>query len=431
MPYTATLNDLPELAPAAAITALLQRHRSVYIPDLPVILRLEAPIVMDSGMTLSIHPQTVLRATEASGGCMLRNRNLYSGCDGSIHPDLSRDSHILVEGGQWEPVADGHISSDRSPIMADFSRRHLLLGAIFFCHAQNITVRNLTLRHGLPYGVLLADVNDFTVSHIHFDDYKKDGVHVNGPAARGVIEDLSGHCGDDLAALNAWDWDTSAVSFGPITHITLRRLACERDELRLLPGMKRYPDGSTVDCPIAHCRLEDIAGVYSFKLYQQPNCHNKELNKHDASVTPGLLQDITFARVSLPTLTPGGLAEVQLKGVFEIGADAEGLVFEDMDFDFPASALQRHGMTLVDAGPRSSTWTRGFTDPAMWSELFEPDLICHARGLTFKNIRFGSTPCTDPDILVRARHLTVNPDYPRTTPQGGTGYGVVEDVKIL
>ncbi|MBQ9732832.1 MAG: hypothetical protein IJV74_01200, partial [Clostridia bacterium] len=65
------------------------------------------------------------------------------------------------------------------------------------------------------------------------------------------------------------------------------------------------------------------------------------------------------------------------------------------------------------------------------SELFEPDLICHAHGLTFKNIRFGGTPCSDPDILVRARHLTVNPDYPRTTPQGGTGYGVVEDVKIL
>ena len=31
----------------------------------------------------------------------------------------------------------------------------------------------------------------------------------------------------------------------------------------------------------------------------------------------------------------------------------------------------------------------------------------------------------DKDALVQARHLTVNPDYPRTTPRGGTGYGVL------
>ena len=141
------------------------------------------------------------------------------------------------------------------------------------------------------------------------------------------------------------------------------------------------------------------------------------------------MKNIVFRRVHIAARA-GGLAEVSLDGVFEIGADCCNAAFEDVELDVTAAALKDAGMALVSVGPKSSTWTRGYSDPAKWCELFEPDLICTAENLAFARVRMGGAPCADKDALVQARHLTVNPDYPRTTPRGGTGYGVIKGVDI-
>ena len=46
-------------------------------------------------------------------------------------------------------------------------------------------------------------------------------------------------------------------------------------------------------------------------------------------------------------------------------------------------------------------------------------LFCGSRGT-------GKT--TTAKILAKAIKLTVNPDYPKTTPKGGTGYGIIENI---
>ena len=48
----------------------------------------------------------------------------------------------------------------------------------------------------------------------------------------------------------------------------------------------------------------------------------------------------------------------------------------------------------------------------------------------FEGVQMGDALCTEESALVQARRLTVNPDYPHTTPRGGTGYGVVRGVDI-
>lgn len=414
---------------SAAIEAGFRAHRRIRIPRLDSDLVLNRPIVMDSGMSLTVDPETVIRMGAGCGGCFLRNRHVYNGCGGSVSPAV-RDHDITVEGGIWANSVREACIHDDDPVMRFFGERQLILGVLFFNCADDVTVRNVTIRCGEEYGVLLAGCRDFVISGVFFDDHKKDGIHVNGPAENGLLEDMRGTCGDDFIALNAWDWDSSAISFGAIRRITVRNIHCGHDEMRLLPGRKVYPDGQKTDCPVEDCNYENISGVYNFKLYQQPNCHNAERKANDRSETAGLISRVTFRDIALAAAATDGLAEVHLDGVFEIGADSLDLYFKDISLGDSAADFAKTGMTLVSVGPKSSTWTRGFEDPEKWCELFEPDLICTAKNTAFENIRFAGEACVQGDLLINARRLSLNPDYPHTRPRGGTGYGVIDGLVI-
>ena len=411
-----------------ALQQALSAHRAVTVPRLDFPMELDRPIVLDSGNALRVHPETVVRLKADCGGCMARNRHVYDE-RGGARENIVYDHDILIEGGVWEDSERAPSENDPDATMREMSR--IISGTVFFNRAERVVIRGLTLRHGNQYGVLLTACRDFVVDGLFFDDYYKDGVHVNGPSENGVIGHMRGHCGDDFVALNAWDWDSSSVSFGGIKNIVVRHIACEGDEMRLIPGRKTYKSGFKTLCPVENCVFEDISGVYNFKMYQQPNCHNaaRPAAERDYSDIPGLMKNVVFERVHIAARA-GGLAEVSLDGVFEIGADCRNAVFKDVELDVTAAALKDAGMALVSVGPKSSTWTQGFTDPTKWCELFEPDLICTAENLAFAGVRMGGAPCTDESVLVQARHLTVNPDYPHTTPQGGTGYGVIKGVDI-
>ena len=93
-------------------------------------------------------------------------------------------------------------------------------------------------------------------------------------------------------------------------------------------------------------------------------------------------------------------------------------------------AFREKGMSLAIIGPKSSTWTRGYEDPAEWTELFDPDLICTADRCLFRKVRFDGEVCTEEQLLIREQHLSVNGDYPRTIPRGGTGYGVIKGLRV-
>ena len=413
---------------AALINDALAAHGAVRVPHLAEPVCLDRPIVLSSGMRLSIHPKTTLRMNPGRGGCMARNATLEDGCGAPLRGP--RDSDILVEGGIWEDAPRSGLPDDEDPVLRRFLSHNLILGVLFFCGADRVTIRDLTVRRSEEYAILLAGCSDFTVRGIAFEDQKKDGVHVNGPAERGAIEDVHGLCGDDIVALNAWDWDSSAVSFGPIRDISVRRVRCQRGEIRLLPGRKTYPDGAKIECPIERCAFEDVEGVYTFKLYQQPNCFNAERAVPDRSDIPGEISDVSFDGVRLDCAADQGFGEIRPDGLFEMGADCRNIRIRNVSLGFPASVYAERGGALVTVGPKSSTWTRGFSDPARWAELFDPDLICTAENISFENIRFAGQRCEDSAQLIRARRLSVNADYPRTIPRGGTGYGILRGVTI-
>jgi len=69
-------------------------------------------------------------------------------------------------------------------------------------------------------------------------------------------------------------------------------------------------------------------------------------------------------------------------------------------------------------------------NPDDWFDFFDPDSNCHVDRITYENITVNGEACKDEDKLLYVRHQTVNPDYPNTTPAGGTGFGVVKEIYI-
>ena len=432
------------------ISAALKEQDYVIIPKVDFVLMLNRSIALASGKRLSVHPETTLQLMPGCGGCMVRNENIFDGRHVAC-PEEKNDHDILVEGGIWQ-FAGSHASPyeesevilevDKSATKlfdADGNETNVagsegeggaFLGVFFFCNARNFTIRKATVRRCNFYAVLVAGGSHFVIEDMFYDHNKMDGVHVNGPSSYGLIQRLQGKCGDDFVALNAWDWKDSAVSFGAIHHMLIQDLDCAGDELRLLPGRKTYIDGKQSECPISDCFYRRVHNAYCVKMYQQPNCMNDLTGIIDKSDIAGEISRVWFQDVGLDALTGTGLGEVKVEALFEIIADCEDITYENIRIGLTEEEFVKAGMRLVEVGPKSSTWKRGFTDPKMWAELFDTSLNVHANNLTFKNITFKGEKSVNPETIIGCHSLTVNEDYPNTTPKGGTGKGSLGTVVI-
>lgn len=82
---------------------------------------------------------------------------------------------------------------------------------------------------------------------------------------------------------------------------------------------------------------------------------------------------------------------------------------------------------LLAIGPQSQTYKRGKSeDPAKWVEIFSPDLDCTARNVNISGVRIQDSPTDLPfEKVVKVIELKPNLDYPKTTPKGGMGKGIL------
>jgi hypothetical protein len=237
---------------------------------------------------------------------------------------------------------------------------------------------------------------------------------VDGPASDGIIRNVHGDSHDDPVSLTAWDWRQYNVTFGPIHHLTIDHIIGAPEEkhstdaIRLLPGVKRFRDGTTLDCPIHDITLRDITDIRDFKLYDQPNLEAGRDN--DASAGIGTLKEIVFENLT-----------VNRPGSIQVHANTDGLTVRNVKLGFPLPADFR----LVELGPKSQTYKHKPDDPTRWTEIFSPDLDCTVRNVSITGVRPHESQADLPiEQVVRVIELKPNPDYPRTTPKGGTGKGI-------
>lgn len=399
-----------------AIQNALDKDNAVHLPKRDQLYYIDGPIVLRSGQKLTADSDAEIRLKPGSNTCMVRNEHIVGFADQTVPEDTKPDTDITIEGGIWTTLANGvkdssgnqrGLSSKKDPVPGTH-------GVILLHNVRHVTVRNITVRQSRAFAVHLANVSDFTVDGVTLDRHGRDGVHVNAPASHGLIRRVSGVSHDDTVALNAWEWKNYAPSFGAIHHIVIEDVHGSPDgvpsanSIRMLPGVKRFSNGTTLDCPIHDITVRGIADISDFKLYDQPNL---EVGRDiDASAGIGSLRSIVFENLTL-----------NRPGIIQVHANTNGLTVRGVKLNFPLAA-DNH---LIEIGPKSQTYKHKSDDPATWTEIFSPDLDCTVRSLSVSGVRIqGAATDLSMEKVVHVIELKPNPDYPKTTPKGGTGKGI-------
>lgn len=410
-----------------AIERCLEENGSAYIPRAAEPVYIDRAIVLHSGNRLVVHPETEIRLVAGRAGtCMVRNANTVFAQDRPVAMCSGADTGILIEGGIWSDQ-----NNEGRGRGGAYDQDDSMPGShgVFLLHnVAGITVRNVRFRDCSSFAIQLGNAADFVIENITFDE-TADGIHIEGPSARGIIRHVAGKTNDDSVALNAWDWDNSSLTFGPITDIVVEDIELRPgymwSELRLLPGTKVFPNGETVDCDIRRCVYRNIRGVHTFKMYDQPNLAKPEQDYADPI---GTMSDLFFSDIVIDGIKKNEYYDWSADGVFDVCANIDGLSIRNVRFNYVPGEPDMLGRYLVSVGPKSVTWARG----DKWFEVFNPNANPVLRGLRIEGVSLPhpSRPgvCAASDAvaaLVHERCLSLNPDFPRTMPRGGTGRGQV------
>ena len=180
-------------------------------------------------------------------------------------------------------------------------------------------------------------------------------------------------------------------------------------EIRVLPGVKNFPDRTKLDCPVADCVFRDLVDIRTVKLYDQPNL---EMGRDkDFSDPIGAIRKLYFEGLNLSR-----------RCIFQLAANIDGLRVDDVQLTFGFGGDYK----LVEIGPMSQTWNYPPDDPSKWVEVFSPDRDVTVRNFHLTNVRVKADgamkPLADAEArLVKVSDQKLNPNYPKTTPRGGTG----------
>ncbi len=237
----------------AGIQALLDAGTSaVYLPPPPKQYLISRTLIIHSGQTLRLDNLTTIRLAPGADTIMLTNDDHTGGNDA-----------ITLMGGVWDM---DNRSQSPNPFhggdhFAPYSPERYIGVLMRLVNVRNLTIRGLTLRDPITFGIQLAQLENFTIEDITFDYthcnpifINMDGVHIHGPSRFGRIANLKGATHDDMVALNADDGHAAAISSGPIEDISIDGLYADNGYtgVRLL----------SMKSPVRRIRITNVFGSF-------------------------------------------------------------------------------------------------------------------------------------------------------------------------
>ena len=250
----------------AALQALLDECGIIRI-DRPGTYLVDKTLIIHSNTRLVLAPGVHLKAAPMSRCALIENEQFAKG--------EGRDHDIEIVGGIFDGNCDAmgldavHEAKHR---LDDPYSPALFKGKLMrFAHIDKIVLEKLTVKDPVSYGIQIGDVRGFVTRDLFFD-YNwhfgtTDGVHINGPARDGVIENLCGTTNDDLVSLTTYDEPHAEVSLGDIENIYIHNLTAINgfSGVRLLSG-EGYK--------LTNVRVDGVYGDYRHNAIVISN-HNK------------------------------------------------------------------------------------------------------------------------------------------------------------
>ena len=312
----------------AAIQARLDSGAAcVYLPPPKGHYVISKTLKIGSEQELRLDRFTRIRLAPRSNCPMLENRCYRAG--------TGTNAFIAVTGGIW----DMDNRNQRGNFMQDpelaksapkkFDPDFFFGMSMRFCHVDHLTVRGVTVRNPVNYGIEFGHVSYVTADDITFD-YRQgnpkllnmDGLHFDGFCHHLRITNVRGTCYDDMIALNANDGMCSPEE-GPISDVDIDGLSCDycHSAVRLL----------SADAPISRVTIRNVHGNFYVSAVW--------LTHHFANRSaPGRFDDIVisdvFAAKAIPPPDVDGpwrrsLPLIYVQGVANIGSLVIERIFRD------------------------------------------------------------------------------------------------------
>lgn len=253
----------------AAIQKALYEHETVFLPEKETPYYLDGSILVPPCRQIIAGRNTVVKQLPGVTVLMLRNEHAK---DGSYKPiSGEKDFNISIIGGTWEESYTCRMGYGKSGMYDEERSFYGVSTCMFFSNVEKLTLKNLKFVHTAGFAVQLGDAKDVVIDNVEFEECFADGLHVNGNCENVLIRNIFGQVGDDLVALNMYDWKNSSVNFGPIRNILCENLNLSSNSpyktMRIEPGVYRYQDNTEVDCSMENAIIRNVRGIRTFKLY--------------------------------------------------------------------------------------------------------------------------------------------------------------------
>ena len=384
-----------------ALETALRENTHVYFPSAPDAQPyfFHRTVTVPSARYIECDPTATLCMTAPAETVLFRNEHIVDGTRvREEEQGVPRDHDIYLTGGRFVDPHTSRAGYGKSGMLdpARYAEHfHGVSTMLFFNHIDRLYIAHAAFVHCAAFAIQCGDITHAAFLHIAFDDCFADGVHIGGNSRNLCIRDIRGVVGDDLVALNLYDWQDSSVNFGPMDCVWCENLRQSPESpykaMRIEPGVYRYADGSTVDCALTNAVIEDVCGVMTYKMYfQTPRYFVRR--EEPESGTPGSGDNIYFHNIDIDLTGPIDRLPDYVNGdpvtgafaAFEVGANIGHLTLSDIRLTLHREKYPH--AYLLAIGPKSVRIDRGTPDEF---EIFDPQVSCTLQHLTLKNIRIN------------------------------------------
>ena len=385
----------------SAFQKAIDEHEWILIPAREKPYLIDDSLIIPSNRHIEAEEGAVIRQAPGVPVLLLRNKSVVDGTHHPEDPTVAPDKNISINGGRWEESWTERLGYGQSGM---FDKDRSIFGVstcMLFSNAENVTLTNMTFFHTAGFSAQFGNIKNLVCKNITFEQCFADGLHINGNTENALIRRISGQVGDDLVALNMYDWLNSSINFGPMKNVFCEDLTLSPDShykaFRIQPGFYRYDDGSEVDCSANEIVIRRVKGIKTYKMYLQTPSFPIGGEREYGIVGSGdnlFFEDIEADLDSPLDHMPDYMNSDPITGtfaVFEINANLGRVVLDNVHVQLPRDKYPYSYVLCV--GPKSIR----IDD----REIFDPEHSSKVQEVSVRNLTVNGVSIEDPSPYLR------------------------------